>query len=290
MALFKIYRGPEEELQEVPLHDGYAYFTEDQGNLYIDVGDEDGSNVERVKVNAQWADGLRKVDDQGEDIQYIEFDKVALKENIESLRQEFNQTINSTEQTLQEQITQIQEAIGDTQWDVAHGGTGQTSLTINALLIGNGTNAVKMVVAGQNEFVLGDSANGVKSVDGTGFMYKALGNAPTFLDAAGVRNQIDVYNKTEVQDLVNGATTTVYSENIAAASWQASGSEFIYEYRNSALKCGADGNVPPIISPTSNVDEYSNITSAEANAGVGITFHIGARPSGSIGILIVDNK
>ena len=36
MALFKPLRGAEENLDTQPLHDGYAYFTSDTHNFYID--------------------------------------------------------------------------------------------------------------------------------------------------------------------------------------------------------------------------------------------------------------
>lgn len=37
MALFKILRGDSANLENVPLTDGYAYFTPDNGRFYIDV-------------------------------------------------------------------------------------------------------------------------------------------------------------------------------------------------------------------------------------------------------------
>lgn len=37
MALFKILRGNSADLTTVPLNDGYAYFTPDNGRFYIDV-------------------------------------------------------------------------------------------------------------------------------------------------------------------------------------------------------------------------------------------------------------
>jgi hypothetical protein len=45
MALFKIFRGPEDNLNSVPLHEGYAYFTEDKGNLFIDISNEEGGRL-----------------------------------------------------------------------------------------------------------------------------------------------------------------------------------------------------------------------------------------------------
>ena len=56
MALFKIFRGPEDNLNSVPLHEGYAYFTEDKGNLFIDISNEEGG---RLQVNAYAAQVLK---------------------------------------------------------------------------------------------------------------------------------------------------------------------------------------------------------------------------------------
>lgn len=62
MALFSIFRGDEAGLKNVPCHDGYAYFTEDRGNLFIDIGNNPG---DRVQVNAYYAEVLRKIAEDG---------------------------------------------------------------------------------------------------------------------------------------------------------------------------------------------------------------------------------
>ena len=49
MALFKIFRGAEDQLNQIPLHEGYAYFTEDKQHLFIDISNEEGG---RLQVNA----------------------------------------------------------------------------------------------------------------------------------------------------------------------------------------------------------------------------------------------
>ena len=53
MALFKILRGNSEDLknpEKAPLRDGFAYFTPDDGNFYIDA-EIDGS-IKRIQLNA----------------------------------------------------------------------------------------------------------------------------------------------------------------------------------------------------------------------------------------------
>lgn len=45
MALFKILRGQSADLKNVQIHDGFAYFTPDDGGFYIDHGDK------RTRIN-----------------------------------------------------------------------------------------------------------------------------------------------------------------------------------------------------------------------------------------------
>ena len=103
MALFKIFKGAEEDLNDVPLHEGYAYFCEDTGNLFIDVSNIEGG---RLQVNAYAAQVLKN------NVTEIDIDDIFLK----------NMTAT-----------------------VAQGGTGHDTLTVNALLVGNGTEALKMI-------------------------------------------------------------------------------------------------------------------------------------------------
>ncbi len=106
MALFKIFRGPEKELNSVSLHEGYAYFCEDSGNMFIDVSNNPGG---RVQVNAYAARVLRKYNAEGTVIKEIDIDDLLLNDTIIAVK---------------------------------NGGTGASTLTINALLVGNGTDAI----------------------------------------------------------------------------------------------------------------------------------------------------
>lgn len=71
MALFKILRGQSTDLYEQELHDGYAYFTSDDGRFYIDValtnpplymdmvkksGVVNGSTIYRIEIERQAMD------------------------------------------------------------------------------------------------------------------------------------------------------------------------------------------------------------------------------------------
>ena len=65
MALFKVLRGTSTALANQPFHDGYAYFTPDDGRFYIDVqldtappysfmdGMEDGKHVYRIEIESK---------------------------------------------------------------------------------------------------------------------------------------------------------------------------------------------------------------------------------------------
>lgn len=255
MALFKIFRGPEDELATVPCHEGYAYFTEDLGNLYIDISDETPQG--RVQVNAYFAEELRKISEDGDDVQYIKFDDIALKSAI---------------------------------WDVEHGGTGRTTLTVNAVLVGNGTDDIKMIEVGENQLITGDATDGIKGIDGTGFLYKTTNNAPQFLSAANARNTLEVYSKTETDNKIAAATTMAYTTTLAVAGWESSGDQYVYHYKNADLKCGSAGDVPPIVTYVTNLEEYSKIDKATATPGDGIDFYTSEQPKQAIEIIIIDNK
>lgn len=260
MSLFKIFKGPEANLTSVPLHEGYAYFTEDECNLYIDIGNNPG---DRVQVNAYAAQVLKN------DVTEIDIDDIFLK----------NMTAT-----------------------VAQGGTGQNSLTVNAILVGNGTNAVKMISLEEGAVALGDSENGITSLLGTGVLYAATSGAPQFgvapisvggtgaNNAGAARSNLDVYSKGETDTAINGAKSLAYTATLSASGWTASGDNYIYNYSNSALTCGSTGDVPPIVTYTSNLDEYSQIDSAEATAGSGIVFTTATKPENDIGIIIIDVK
>lgn len=260
MALFKIFRGAENDLNSVPLHEGYAYFTEDKGNLYIDIGNEEG---DRVQVNAYAAQILRN------DITEIDIDDIFLKNMVAT---------------------------------VAQGGTGASTLTVNALLVGNGTDPVKMISISQGALVIGDTTNGVAALTGTGALYALTSGAPTFgtlpisaggtgaTNAANARTSLDVYSKTETDTQVSGATTVAYTTTIPASGWILNGDMYTYTYSNTSLTCGSAGNVAPLVTYTSNLEEYSKIDHADATAGTGIIFYTEEKPENDIGLIVIDLK
>ena len=270
MALFKIFKGPEEELANVPCHEGYAYFTEDLGNLYIDIGNGQPEQ-DRIQVNADAATKLIKLQDN-EIAGTINFDDILLKTAIQ---------------------------------DVSHGGTGLETVPVNNLLLGNGTSKLKVISVENNALVVGDSANGIKSVTGNGVLTKAANGAPTFTtilslamggtganNAGTARTNLDVYSKTETDNAITNATTHSFTATLAAASWvDGSGDTSTYTLSTPDLKCGKTGDVPPIITFTENKDEYSKIESAVATPNTNIIFTIKKtnKLKAAIGLLITDN-
>jgi hypothetical protein len=80
------------------------------------------------------------------------------------------------------------------------------------------------------------------------------------------------------------------AENWTASSNSDGDSIYTYYYANSSITCGTDGTVPPIITYTSNLDEYGKISKATATSGLGIVFEISEKPENDIGIIIIDVK
>ncbi len=258
MALFKIFRGREDDLKNVPYHEGYAYFTEDKQHLFIDVGNLEG---DRLQVNAYAAQVLSN------GVTEIDIDDVFLK------------TMTA---------------------GVAQGGTGANSLTVNALLVGNGTNPIKMVPLEAGSVAVGDATNGVKGLKGTGALYAATAGAPSFgtlpisvggtgaTTQSAARANLDVYSKSEVDNSVSGATRKAYTTTLYANQWIENGDSYTYSYANTSLTCGVSHDIPPIITYTSNREEYNDIESAQATPGAGIVFTASKKPANDIGLIIVD--
>ena len=87
---------------------------------------------------------------------------------------------------------------------------------------------------------------------------------------------------------VSDVTSQAFTAILATNGWQGNEVPFIYTYINSDLKCGINGNIPPIISCTDNNEEYTNIDSAIATPGNGIIFSATKKPENDITIVITD--
>lgn len=177
-----------------------------------------------------------------------------------------------------------------------------SGLTKNAILVGGENNTVRAIAIAAGSVVIGDATNGVKGINGTGALYATTSGAPSFgtlplsaggtgaTTAAAARTNLDVYSKGETNNKIDEVTTLAYSATLAQANWVHSGDTYTYSYSNTNLKCGKNGNVPPIISWVSNHDDYNKIDSAQATVGSGITFTASKAIEGDIEIVIIDVK
>lgn len=122
MALFKVYRGNRDALPETK-HDGYAYFCADTGEFFIDVDLKgDGTELNRVQLNALAATKLKN------DVKTVEIDDIVL----------------------------TSDAI--VKYDKSEGKV----LTLNAVLVGDGKDGVKVIPATLGAFFVNDTDEGPK--------------------------------------------------------------------------------------------------------------------------------
>ena len=84
-------------------------------------------------------------------------------------------------------------------------------------------------------------------------------------------------------NLVHNLTIS-YSATLTPANWTANGSNFVYNYSNTSLRAF----VCPIITCTSNTNEYGYINDAEATSGSGIIFTATKKPTANIELIIID--
>lgn len=87
--------------------------------------------------------------------------------------------------------------------------------------------------------------------------------------------------------IANSATRS-YKHTLSLDGWTQKSDHWEQKYENSEIRCGITGEVSPLISYTSNQEEYSLITEAEAEPGQGITFYIKDKPKEDIGLIIID--
>jgi hypothetical protein len=93
------------------------------------------------------------------------------------------------------------------------------------------------------------------------------------------------YTATTIHSGLDAASAKVYTATINTGDWPSS-SPFTYTYSKTSLRCGTDGNVPPIIYSSS--DDFYLITSAAAAKGSGIVFTASSKPTNAIELTIID--
>lgn len=274
MALFKIYKGTEDQLPK-SFHEGYAYFTTDEGNLYIDVAaSTDNLTGTRVQVNAGSADNA----------EFAAFAAALRKEKDDNTVVE----IDIEDLVIKSDLTSIDTRVTDLETKTAVLPT--TPVTTNAILLGNGNGAFKLVATAKGVFQA-SAANGAPTFGTAGLDIGGTGAT----DAASARTNLEVYSKdetytkTETDNKAKQSAAARYSLTIPADGWQGSG-PYTYTYSNTKITCGLANDVPPLIAPEDGTDttEYNKIDKAIATAGTGITFTAEKKPTAALTLIIVD--
>lgn len=267
MALFK-FAGTKDDLDQVAVHDGYVYVCTDEEQ------DRDGDN----NPLGEW---------------FVDIGTTRYRLAAAALINPKGTVVN------------IDDLVQDGDlMEVRVGGTGKTSVTANALLIGDGTNAMKEVA----------STAGVLQVDEDG-------NAPTYdtvpiefggtgsTSVAAARISLAVPSITEMKQAISTTVATAsaapFTLAIDTSDWIAyspSGTvEYYYTVKNvSGVTCGANHNVPPIItladSETVSKDvqkAYDLIYRATANYNQNTNsssfkFYAEKQPETALDLIIVD--
>ena len=299
MALFQIFKGNETELNQVKFHAGYAYFCVDSGKMFIDISNEGP----RIPISGEAADGLivngEFVDaDQFVNIESLSTSGVLIGDgsggvtgisipNNAIVIGDSTNGIKAIEVGSGGVLTAV--AGGIPAWTnilpVNLGGTGRSSHLANAVLVGNGTGQVQNIQA-----ETGGGAFYATSPGGApqfGVLPVAQGGTGAATDILA-RANLNVYSKAEVDTLAAQSSSKAYNTTLAADAWVENEEIFTYTYGNTALRCGVNGDVPPIIAPIVNKEEYIKIDRAIATQGEGIVFEIAEKPEQDIEIVIVD--
>lgn len=300
MALFKPYSGTSAELAQVPVHDGYAYFTTDDSKLSVDI------NGTRYSANAKNADGL--VDGNGS----LTADGIKSLINnlsINTIILTFSGTEIPSDPNSMVSCTATLENPADTLGDLVKIKFPENVEIPMSHSIGFSLNDKTYMssVPIENIFFDQDATYGGTELamltEGTMFTTVTfLSINATGTSIANIRNNLEVYSKTEVDSKladVNVETYKNYSISVSSSGWTADGTtgNYKYVYTNTALKCGSDGNMAPIISyendstsPVSSaaLDDYAKIYNAVCTAGVGITFYANAAITNTLTLKILD--
>lgn len=254
MALFK-YAGTADELATKKIHDGYVYVC----------SEDDPAEYERGKpLMGQW---------------FVDIGNARYRLAAAAL-------IDS-----QGNIVDIDDLVqsGDI-LEIAQGGTGKETLTKNALLLGNDTDPVGEVVSAAGALMV-DTAGEAPNYGVVPVKFGGTGGATAAV--ARDAQHLDVYSRSEADAVVSKATTFSYTRTLALSGWQASGDNYVQSVEITELRCGKNGNVPPLVTWTGTEDSYKaycKIVSGEATPNQGIQFQVTGddMPESDIQIIVVD--
>lgn len=294
MALFKPYSGTSAELAQVPVHDGYAYFTTDDSKLSVDI------NGTRYSANAKNADGL--VDGDGS----LTADGIKSLINNLSINT-INITYDDTSSRYIGTLANPTDGIGDlVKLHFIHGAPTNKDTNNLWIYINNEsyviTNTLGMLQEEDQNYASIEYLAFYSDVNADNLKIFTVLDLKVNLTEDSFRNKINVYSKTEVDNKladINVETYKPYTITVSSSGWTTDGTtgKYKYVYTNTALKCGSDGNIAPIISyendstsPVSSaaLDDYAKIYNAVCTAGVGITFYANAAITNSLTLKILD--
>lgn len=270
MALFK-YAGTKDELDQVPVKNGFVYICSDGTEM-------DSEN----NVLGEW---------------YADIGNTRYRLAAAALIGPDGEIVNIEDLVQQGDIL-----------EVVQGGTGKASVTSNALLLGNGDGVMSELPATTG--VLQVASDGDAPTYGTAPLSMGGTGATT---AAAARANLEVYSTTETDNEIETATTTrIYngSANITLLleSWRedSANERFYQDVFINGLTCGADGDIPPIISIADEENAtvetreeleqaYSCVYRAYATPSATpgeskITFYASEIPEIPIPLIVVDNR
>lgn len=250
MALFK-FAGTKEQLDTVATHNGFVYVCADG----VDA-DESGNLL------GEW---------------FVDIGNTRYRLAAAALIDPNGEIVNVNDLVLQGDIL-----------EVSQGGLGRNTVTQNALLVGGKNQDNEDIVAEIPAAAGVLQAANAETTPNYGTVPVIFGGTGA-TTAAQARGNLDVFSKTEVD---TRAVSVSYTATLLAENWveDSENEVFTYTLRETRLMCGNSGLVPPLITYTSNEEEYSEINGATATPGVGITFTAENKPTENIGIIIVDNK
>lgn len=300
MALFKPYSGTSAELAQVPVHDGYAYFTTDDSKLSVDI------NGIRYTANAKNADGL--VDESGS------LTASGIKSLINNLSiNTINITYDETNSRYVGTLVNPTDGIGDlVKLYFVHGAPINKDTNNLFIYINNEsyivTNTLGMLQTEDQNYNSIEYLAFYSNINADSLKIFTVLDLKVNLTEDSFRNKINVYSKTEVDNKladINVETYKSYAVTISSSGWTADGTtrNYKYVYTNTALKCGSDGNIAPIISynnvdsngapatssaSSAALDDYAKIYAASCTAGTGITFYANAAVTNTLTLKILD--
>lgn len=171
---------------------------------------------------------------------------------------------------------------------IERGGTGKETLIKNALLVGNEDQPVQEIEATKGALFVDENGNTPQY----GTLPIELGGTDA-VDAEGARSNLEVYSEEETDTAINKATSFSYTRTLSLSGWKQSGEDYVQTVEIPELRCGKNGNVPPLVTwngDQESYDSYCAIVRGEATPGVGIQFQVSGddMPDTDIEIIVID--